>query len=160
VLLGLGSGLRMCRCFGWRNDCHHSATTDAGSIVKVNSRQRTGPKIENGKSRNCARLRGLVGARRPIVEELLSWAEEYPIEWREPRVDLAELARLRWIEGMSQRELAERYGRTEFAIGNYFQNLRRKDFRVPGLSPTDRKSILKQKNRFCGRLGKATRALT
>lgn len=36
-----------------------------------------------------------IGARGPRVEEPLIWAETYPIQWREPRVDLAELARLR-----------------------------------------------------------------
>ena len=76
----------------------------------------------------------LSGARRPRVEELLVWAETYPIQWREPKVDFAELAKLRWIEGVSRKELAERYGRTECAIQNYFQELRRRKFRVSGLS--------------------------
>lgn len=72
------------------------------------------------------------GARRSIVEEPLSWAEEYPIQWREPRVDLADLARLRWIEGFSTQELMKRYGRTQYAIENYYQNLRLKGFVVLG----------------------------
>jgi len=81
------------------------------------------------------------------VEEHLSWAETYPIEWREPRVDLGELAKLRWIEGLSRKELAERYGRTQGAVQNYFQILRRKNFVVPGLSNAERKEILwKSKN--------------
>ena len=82
------------------------------------------------------------GARRPIVGEPLCWVEEYPIEWREPRIDLGELAKLRWIEGFSRNELAERYGRTEMAIQNYFQALKRKGFRVPGLSEKERTEIL------------------
>jgi hypothetical protein len=60
-------------------------------------------------------------ARGPIVEEPLAWAEQYPIQWREPRVDLAELAKLRWIEGLSRKELAQKYGKTAVAIQNYFQ---------------------------------------
>ena len=64
------------------------------------------------------------GARGPRVEEPLTWAKTYPIQWREPRVDLAELARLRWIEGFTRKQLAERYGRTEMAVQNYFQALR------------------------------------
>ncbi len=81
-------------------------------------------------------------ARRSIVEEPLSWVEEYPIQWREPRVDLAELAKLRWIEGFSTQELMKRYERTQYAIENYYQNLRRKEFIVPGLSEKERQEIL------------------
>ena len=69
----------------------------------------------------------ILGARRPRVEEPLSWTEEYQIQWREARIDLAELARLRWIEGLSRKELAMRFGKTEVAIQNYFQLLRRKN---------------------------------
>lgn len=82
------------------------------------------------------------GARGPIVEEPLTWVEAYPIQWREPRVDLAELAKLRWIEGWSRKDLAKKCGRTESAVQNYFQILRRLDFRVAGLSKTERKSIV------------------
>lgn len=82
------------------------------------------------------------GARQAKVEEPLALAEEYPIQWREPRVDLAELAKLRWIEGLSRQELAERYGKTIIAIQNYFQELRRKDFLVPGLSAKEREKII------------------
>ena len=83
------------------------------------------------------------GARRPIVGEPLAWAEEYPIQWREPRADLSELARLRWIKGMSVKELARAFGRTEYAMENYIQNLRRKAFEVPGLAPAERRLILR-----------------
>ena len=51
-------------------------------------------------------LRREVGARRPRVEEPLTWAETYPVQWREPRVNLAELAKLRWIKGQSTIELS------------------------------------------------------
>jgi len=82
------------------------------------------------------------GARRPIVDELLTWAETYPIEWRAPRFDLAELAVLRWIEGGSVRELAAKFGKSEYAIQNYFQELRRRKFLVPGLPECERKKIM------------------
>lgn len=82
------------------------------------------------------------GARRPIVDELLTWAEIYPIEWRAPRFDLAELAVLRWINGGSVKELAAKLGKTEYAIQNYFQELRRRNFQVPGLSDQERKKIM------------------
>lgn len=76
------------------------------------------------------------------MEEPLAWAEEYPIQWREPKVDLAELAKLRWIQGFSQKQLADRYGRTEIAVKNYFQILRRKEFQFPGLLDEERELIL------------------
>ncbi len=43
-----------------------------------------------------------IGAHRARVEEPLTWAETFPIQWREPSVDLAELAKLRWIDGVSR----------------------------------------------------------
>lgn len=76
------------------------------------------------------------------MDEPLTWAEQYPIQWRDPRVDLAELAKLRWIEGLSRKDLAERYGRTECAIQNYFQDLKRKSFRVDGLTEAERTKLL------------------
>jgi len=76
------------------------------------------------------------------VDELLSWVEEYPIQWREPKIDLAELAKRRWIEGMSRKELAQVYGKSESGIQNHFQELKRRGFRVPGLRDEERERIL------------------
>jgi transcriptional antiterminator len=84
----------------------------------------------------------IFGTHRSILEEPLSWVEEYPIQWREPRFDLAELAKLRWIEGLSRKQLAKKYGRSEVAVQNYFQTIRRKNFRVRGLSEAERRKIL------------------
>lgn len=89
-------------------------------------------------------VENLFGARGAKVEEPLAWAEEYPIQWREPRIDLAELAKLRWIEGFSRQELAEKYGKTPTAIQNYFQVLRRKNFNTLGLSAIEMSEILKR----------------
>ncbi len=85
------------------------------------------------------------GARGHRVGELLSWSVEHPIEWREPKVDLAELAKLRWIEKWTRSDLAKRYGRTETAIQNLFQEIKKKDFKVPGLSDSDRRLIISGK---------------
>ena len=82
------------------------------------------------------------GARYPRMGEPLVKVETYPIQWREPRLDLAELARLRWVDGFSKKELAERYGKTTVAIQNYFQELRRLDFYVSGLSKQEREKVL------------------
>jgi hypothetical protein len=92
----------------------------------------------------------LLGARRPIVEEPLAWAEEYPIQWREPEFNLAELAKLRWIKGLSTKQLAEKYGRTECAIENYYQKLSRLEFRITGLTESEKEGIWGSKNSFRG----------
>lgn len=84
----------------------------------------------------------LIGAHHTRIGEPLVKVETYPIQWREPRLDLAELARLRWVEGYSRKQLAEKYGKTTVAIQNYFQELRRLDFRISGLSKRERKQIL------------------
>lgn len=85
---------------------------------------------------------GKFGARHPRIGEPLVKVETYPIQWREPRLDLAELARLRWVEGYSRKQLAEKYGKTIVAIQNHFQELRRRKFRIAGLSE-------KERNRIC-----------
>lgn len=51
---------------------------------------------------------------------------DYPVRWQEPRVDLRELAKLRFEDGWSRKQLASHYGRTEDAIQNYFQKIRKK----------------------------------
>lgn len=56
------------------------------------------------------------GARRPIVEEPLLIESRHPMEWRESRVNLSELALLRFTHGWSRKQLAEHYGRSEDAI--------------------------------------------
>lgn len=68
------------------------------------------------------------GARHAKIDEpLLSVDLSYLIEWQEPRVDLRELAHLRFKDGWSRKQLAEHYGRTEYAIQNYFQKIKEKE---------------------------------
>jgi len=81
------------------------------------------------------------GARWPSLGEPLVIGKCYPIQWQESRVNLAELARLRFIHGLSHKNLAERYGRTLNAIGNYFQIIRKKDFEIQGLTEEERKKF-------------------
>ena len=59
-----------------------------------------------------------------------------------PRLNLAELARLRWIEGLSTQELAKHFGKTLYAIENYYQAARRANFEIEGLAAKDRTQIL------------------
>lgn len=82
------------------------------------------------------------GSRGAIVGEPLAWVEEYPIQWREPRLYLAELARLRWIEGFSHTQLAEYFSKSENAIQCRLQHLRRIGYRLPDLTDQERKTIV------------------
>lgn len=84
-----------------------------------------------------------IGAHGPRLEEPLGWVKTYPIQWREPRIDLAELAKLRWIEGWTRADLAKRYGKTDSAIQNYIQYLKRRDFCGVGLSAKEIKIVNK-----------------
>lgn len=68
-------------------------------------------------------------------------SKTYPIQWRDPRVNLAELAKLRWIEGWDSKQLAAHFGRTEVAVQNYFQSIRNMDFKRPGLSERELRKI-------------------
>jgi len=56
-------------------------------------------------------------------------------------VDLAELAKLRYLEGWSRQRLASHYGRTLHAITNYCQTMRRREFDLPGLTVNERNKI-------------------
>ena len=81
------------------------------------------------------------GARGSRINEPLVFDTTYRIQWTESWVDLSELAKLRWIKGLSYDELALHYGRTRNAISNYCQNIRRKDFVLPGLADVEREKI-------------------
>ncbi len=81
------------------------------------------------------------GARGTKLSEPLVLDTTYPIQWHEQRVDLAELAKLRYLEGWSRQRLASHYGRTLHAITNYCQTIRRKDFNLPGLTVEDKEKI-------------------
>lgn len=76
-----------------------------------------------------------------MLREPLDLDIEYPIQWHEPRVNLAELAKLRYIHGWSRQELALHYGRTLSAITNYCQDIRRKKFDLEGLTAEEKEHI-------------------
>ena len=84
----------------------------------------------------------LIGALRAKLEEPLSGVEIYPVVWREPRFDLAELARLRWIEGLTYKELASRFGKTPNAIECHCREVRKRSFNV-GLSNAELRQVRK-----------------
>lgn len=82
-----------------------------------------------------------IGARSPMLREPLSLDIAYPIQWHESRVNLTELAKLRYIHGWSRQELARHYGRTLNAITNYCQSIRRKNFDLDGLTVEEKEQI-------------------
>ena len=83
-------------------------------------------------------LNGAHGARlrEPVVLDI-----SYPIQWVESRVNLAELAKLRYLHGWSRQKLARHYGRTLNAITSYCQNIRRQDFNLEGLTEVEKEQI-------------------
>lgn len=50
----------------------------------------------------------------------------HSMEWRESSVNLSELALLRFTHGWSRKQLVEHYDRSEDAIQNYFQKVKKK----------------------------------
>ena len=81
------------------------------------------------------------GARVKILEEPLIAVTEYSIQWMDDRVDLGELAKLRYIEGWSRERLAKHYQKSRNAITNYCQNIRKKNFMLPGLSAQESEAM-------------------
>jgi len=57
-------------------------------------------------------------------------------------VNLAELARLRWIEEWNRPQLADRYQKTLYAISKYCKTIKQKRFDLEGLSERERLEIL------------------
>ena len=76
-----------------------------------------------------------------MLREPLSMDIAYPMQWHESRVNLTELAKLRYIHGWSRQELARHYGRTLNAITNYCQSIRRKNFDLDGLTTEEKEQI-------------------
>ena len=67
-------------------------------------------------------------------------------------MNLAELAKLRFIDGWSRQQLADHYQRTLYAITNYCQKIRKKDFDLEGLTLSEKEKIKKVfKNSFPSR---------
>lgn len=81
-----------------------------------------------------------VGTRGAIVEEPFSWPVEVRIQWREPKFDLAELAKLRWIEGLTYAEIGRRLGKTKNAMVLQCNVIRGKNFEV-GLTAAELRKV-------------------
>jgi len=85
-----------------------------------------------------------VGARQGTVKEQIVWAYEYPIQWREPSLNLTELARLRWINRISIKELARRFGKSKSSIDYHLGMIKKKNFHLVGLTETERDGIIRK----------------
>lgn len=59
------------------------------------------------------------GAHGPRLEEPLAMDKTCPTQWRDSRLNLAELAKLRWIYGLDTNSLAKHFKKAPFAIKNY-----------------------------------------
>jgi hypothetical protein len=75
------------------------------------------------------------------VEEPLTLDQEYLFEWRESRVNLAELAKLRWIDGLTRPQLASHYQKSLHAITKYCVTIKKEDFDLEGLTVEERGKI-------------------
>jgi len=64
-----------------------------------------------------------------------------PAQWREPKFDLGELARLRFIEGYDQHALARHFEKSVFAIRYYYVTLRRTPLSKLRLSKKEQEQI-------------------
>ncbi|MCO5144149.1 MAG: recombinase family protein [Oligoflexia bacterium] len=64
------------------------------------------------------------GARHPKIGELLTQNQRYQVQWRRPKMNLAELVKLK-SEGWSHKALAERFMRKEESIEWWFRAFRR-----------------------------------
>jgi DNA-binding CsgD family transcriptional regulator len=85
------------------------------------------------------------GARRTIVDEPLACQRIYQVEWVAPRVNLRELALLRFIQGKTERELAQYFGRSKTAIHELLVRMVKNDFKHANLSSQERE-LLKWKS--------------
>jgi bacterioferritin (cytochrome b1) len=65
----------------------------------------------------------------------------YPIQWRESRVNLTELAKLRYLDGWSRQRLAQHFNKNLNSITNHCQSMKRKNFNLEGLTDIEKEKI-------------------
>jgi predicted HTH transcriptional regulator len=84
---------------------------------------------------------GSNGARGSKVDEPLAFLRYYKVEWVAPRVNLRELALLRFIQGNTERELAQYFGRSKTAIHELLARMLKNDFRHANLTKAEKEKI-------------------
>ena len=76
----------------------------------------------------------MIGAPGPRLVEHSGCIKTYPAQWKKDTVDIAELARKRFIDKWSYRKLARYFKRSEDAIGWQIKKLRNYRFNIEGIS--------------------------
>lgn len=78
------------------------------------------------------------GARGSKLDEPLTVTRFYQVKWSAPRVNLRELALLRFIHAKTERELAKHFGRSKTAIHGLLERMVKNDFRDANLTKVER----------------------
>lgn len=61
----------------------------------------------------------------------LSIGRAYKVQWKKKKPNLEELARLYWVEGFSQRQIADRVGVRRATVGEAARKLKKAQFLEP-----------------------------
>lgn len=77
-----------------------------------------------------------------ILKEHCYWVQEYPITVGENRLNLAELAKLRFLDGLNRQILAKHFGVSLNVISCAINRMKSSGFEIVGLSQDEREKIL------------------
>ena len=83
----------------------------------------------------------LNGGPRSRVDEPLNLAKSYQIEWCAPRVNLRELALLRFIQGKTERDLAKHFGRSKTTIHQMLESMVKNNLKHTELTKEEREKV-------------------
>lgn len=81
------------------------------------------------------------GARGTKLDEPLTVTRFYQVEWVAPKVNLRELALLRFIQGKTERELAQYFGRSKTAIHELLIRMIKNNFKHANLTIQEKERI-------------------
>ena len=84
------------------------------------------------------------GGNQPILVEQSDAIKTYLARWKSVKLNLTELARLRWIQKLNTPALCVRLKRKRTAIRQSIRTIRNCELKGLELSPEERKQILKQ----------------
>jgi len=75
------------------------------------------------------------------VDEPLCLTKVYLVEWCAPRVNLRELALLRFIQGKTERDLAEHFARSKTAIHQLLEQMVKNNLKHTELTKEEREQV-------------------
>lgn len=81
------------------------------------------------------------GVHKSTVRETPYWIQEYPIKWDEPKLNLAKLAKLRFIDGLDRHQLAKHFDVSPNIISCALDRMRKTGFDVEGLHQGEKERI-------------------